>query len=49
MNALYCRNCGASVLMQQSAEQFLANFGGKPATKGCAYELLGPVQSKQIV
>ena len=48
MNALYCRNCGASVRLEQSAEQFLSAFGGTSATDGCIYEVVGPIQPKRI-
>lgn len=49
MNALYCRNCGASVRLEQSAEEFLASFGGEATAQDCTYELLGPVQPRRMV
>lgn len=49
MNALYCRNCGAAVRLEQSAEQLFWDFGGAPATDDCIYGLVGPIQPKRIV
>ena len=48
-NALYCRNCGRSVFLAQSAEQFLKGFGKESEPQGSAYELFGAVQPKHIV
>jgi len=49
-NAVYCRKCGASVRIKQSAGQFLSAFGGdKNGPHERRYELSGPVTPKVIV
>jgi hypothetical protein len=45
-NALYCRECGVTVRLQQSAEQFLA---GQKAEEARVFEFVGPVAPRTVV